>query len=147
MPNFADKHGGAREMIRLLVADDEQMVREGLRMVLALERDMAVVGEAANGQAALDLAAAICPDVVIMDLEMPGMDGITATAALRSVAAHSAVVMLSIHNDVLSRERAFAAGAAAYVDKDARPERLLEAIRSAARTASASGAAPAPAIT
>lgn len=134
MPNFAAKHGGAREMIRLLVADDEQMVREGLRMALALERDMAVVGEAASGQAALDLAAAINPDVVIMDLEMPNMDGVTATAALRSVAAHSAVVMLSIHNDLVSRERALAAGATAYVDKGAGLERLLEAIRSAARS-------------
>ena len=137
MPNFAGKHGGAREMISLLVADDEQMVREGLRMALALERDMSVVGEAANGQAALDLATAMNPDVVIMDLAMPGMDGVAATAALRVGALRCAVVILSIHNDLVSRERALAAGAVAYVDKGAGLERLLEAIRSAARSAPA----------
>jgi DNA-binding NarL/FixJ family response regulator len=119
-------------MIRLLVADDDSVVRTGLRMALALEPDMTVVGEADNGQAVLELAAATHPDVIVMDLAMPGLDGAAATSALHAIAARCPVVMLSIYEDAASRRRALAAGAAAYVEKSTGLEPLLEAIRSAA---------------
>jgi DNA-binding NarL/FixJ family response regulator len=119
-------------MIRLLVADDDSVVRKGLRMALGLEPDMIVVGEAANGQALLDLAATTRPDVIVMDLAMPGMDGAATTVALRASAARCRVVMLSIHEDDASRRRALAAGAAAFVEKGNGLEPLLEAIRDAA---------------
>jgi DNA-binding NarL/FixJ family response regulator len=119
-------------MIRLLVADNEPSVRQGLRMALALETDMTVVGEAADGRAALELAAVARPDVIVMDLEMPVMDGAAATSALRATAKPCPVVMLSIYNDAANRRRALAAGAAAYVDKGAGLDPLLAAIRGAA---------------
>jgi DNA-binding NarL/FixJ family response regulator len=120
------------EMIRLLVADNEPSVRQGLRMALGLEPDMTVVGEAADGRAALALAALTHPDVIVMDLEMPGMDGAAATTALHAADESPPVVMLSIHYDAANRLRALAAGAAAYVDKGAGLDPLLAAIRGAA---------------
>jgi DNA-binding NarL/FixJ family response regulator len=119
-------------MIRLLVADDDSVVRKGLRMVLGLEPDMIVVGEAASGQAVLAAVAATHPDVIVMDLAMPGMDGAATTVALRASADRCPVVMLSIHEDDASRRHAFASGAAAYVAKSNGLEALLAAIRDAA---------------
>src|SRR5438094_241611 len=78
-------------MIRLLLVDDQQAVRRGLGLRLHLESDMQVVGEASTGKEALSLAQALTPDVVLMDLEMPEMDGIETTAALRTVVSQSAV--------------------------------------------------------
>jgi len=92
---------------------------------------MAVVGEAASGQAVLDIVAATDPDVVVMDLVMPGMDGIDATSALLATAAHCKVVILSMVGDAASRRRAFAAGVAAFVEKSAGLDPLLAAIRGA----------------
>jgi DNA-binding NarL/FixJ family response regulator len=128
---LASERSGA-EMIRLLVADDDSGVRAGLRMALALETDMMVVGEAASGQGVLDLAASTHPDVIVMDLAMPGLDGAAATSALCALAARCPVVMLSIYEDAASRRRALAAGAAAYVEKSSGLAPLLEASRSAA---------------
>jgi len=119
-------------MIRVLLVDDQQAVRRGLGMRLHLEPDIQVVGEAGSGQAALPLAQRLAPDVVLMDVEMPGMDGIAATIALRAQLASSAVVMLSIHDDGPTQTRAQAAGAAAFVSKSSPPEQLLAAIRQAA---------------
>ena len=119
-------------MATLLLVDDQPAVRLGLRMRLRLEPDLIVIGDAGDGQAALVLAMAQHPDVVVLDLEMPGMDGIATTLALRSAAASGAVVILSIHNDTTSRNRALAAGATAFVEKTGGIEPLLEAIRRAA---------------
>jgi len=119
-------------MIRLLVVDDQPAVRRGLRVRFHLEPDMQVVGEASTGREALTLAQTLAPDVVLMDLEMPGMDGIEATAALRTIVPQSAVVILSIHDDVQTRGRAQAAGAVAFVEKRGGTDRLLSAIRQAA---------------
>jgi DNA-binding NarL/FixJ family response regulator len=119
------------KMIRLLVADDDAGVRRGLRMALGLEPDIVVVGEAASGQGVLDMVAAANPDVVVMDLSMPGMDGVAATSALLASPARCPVVMLSMVDDADSRRRAFAAGATAYVQKGAGLDPLLAAIRSA----------------
>ena len=97
-----------------------------------LEPDLQVVGEASTGREALTLVKELKPDVVLMDIEMPGMDGIEATAALRTVVPQSAVVILSIHTDRQTRLRAQAAGAVAFVEKRGTTDTLLSAIRQAA---------------
>ena len=119
-------------MTTVLLVDDQVSVRRGLRMRLALEPDLSIVGEAPDGATAIQLVAALRPDVVLMDIEMPGMDGITAAAALRAVAPECAVVMLSLHGDRATRARAEAAGAVAFVEKQAAEPVLLTAIRAAA---------------
>jgi DNA-binding NarL/FixJ family response regulator len=118
-------------MIRLVLADDQAAVRQGLRMRLLLEPDMAVIGEASNGKEALTLVQHLCPDVVLMDIEMPDMDGISATAVLRRIVPQSVVVILSIHDDSRMRALAQKAGAIALVEKRGSIETLLAAIRSA----------------
>ena len=100
-------------MIRLVLVDDQPSVRQGLRMRLTLEPDMTVVGEASNGREAMTLVQQLAPDIVLMDVEMPEMDGIEASAVMRASTPQSAVVMLSIYDDVSTRARAHAAGAAA----------------------------------
>ena len=119
-------------MISVLLVDDDPVVRQGLRMRLALEVDVQVVGEAGDGEAALRVAPGLHPDVVVMDVAMPCMDGIAAAAALRSLAPDSAVVILSLNDDEDVRARARAAGAAAFVGKHQGAEALLGAIRGAA---------------
>lgn len=120
-------------MIKLLLVDDQPTVRQGLRMRLTLEPDLTVVGEASTAEEALALVQSLAPDIVLMDVEMPGMDGIAATAAVSASARQSAVVILSIHDDALTRARAQAAGAVAFVEKRGRTEELLAAIRQAAQ--------------
>ncbi len=121
-------------MIRLLLVDDQPSVRRGLTMRLILEPDMLVVGEASTGREALILAQKLSPDVVLMDIEMPGMDGIETTEALHATVSQTAVVMLSIHDDVLTRARAATAGAAAFVEKCGTTDKLLATIRQVARS-------------
>ena len=116
----------------MLLVDDQASVRRGLRLRLALEPDLSIVGEAPDGATALALAAALRPDVVVMDVEMTGLDGITAAEALRTVAPESAVIMLSLHGDPTTRARAAAAGAVAFIEKQAAEPSLLTAIRAAA---------------
>ena len=122
-------------MIKLLLVDDQPIVRRGLRMRLMLEPDITVVGEASSGEQALVLVESLAPDIVLMDVEMPAMDGIAATAAMRASASQSAVVMMSIHDDVHTRARARAAGAAAFVEKSGTLEVLLATIRRTAELA------------
>ena len=119
-------------MIRVLLVDDQPVVRRGLRVLFRLEPDLQVVGEASTGTEALALAQTLTPDVVLMDIEMPEMDGIEATAALRRVVPQSAVVILSVHDDAQTRERAQAAGAVAFVEKRGATDALLSAMRLAA---------------
>ncbi|HKV57182.1 MAG TPA: response regulator transcription factor [Ktedonobacteraceae bacterium] len=120
-------------MIRLLLVDDQPAVRRGLGMHLHLEPDIQIVGEASTGREALSMAQELVPDVVLMDVEMPEMDGIAATAALSASVLTSAVVILSIHDDAQTRGRAQAAGAVAFVGKHGATDSLLAAIRQAAR--------------
>jgi DNA-binding NarL/FixJ family response regulator len=115
--------------IRLLLVDDRPTIRRGLRIWLALQPNMEVVGEASDGAEGLSLARALRPDVVLMDVEMPGMDGISATAALRQVVPQSAVVILTLYDDAATRTRAQEAGAAAFVAKHQMEETLLAEIR------------------
>ncbi len=119
-------------MIRVLLVDDQSVVRRALRVRFHLEPDLEVVGEASTGTEALTLAQTLTPDVVLMDIEMPEMDGIEAITALRRVVPQSVVVILSIHDDAQTRGRAQAAGAAAFVEKRGATDALLSAIRQAA---------------
>jgi DNA-binding NarL/FixJ family response regulator len=122
-------------MIRVLLVDDQLVVRRALRVRFQLEPDLEVVGEASSGTEALALAQTLTPDVVLMDLQMPQMDGIAATAALRKVVPQSAVVILSIYDDARTRGQAQAAGAVAFVEKRGATDALLSAIRQAAAQA------------
>ena len=120
-------------MIRVLIADDHPLARAGLQELLRALGDIAVVGAAAGGDEALRLAAEREPDVVLMDLEMPGTDGIQATRELCTRRPAPAVVVLTSFSD---RERILAAldaGAVGYLLKDAAPDELARAIRAAAR--------------
>lgn len=121
-------------MIKILIVDDQPAVRRGLRMCLALEPDMTVVDEAADGEAAVQLAQRVQPDLVLMDVMMPRMDGIRATALLRRLAPRCPVVLLSLYDDAGTCAQAQAAGAAALIRKQGTVESLLAAIRAAAAT-------------
>lgn len=120
-------------MIRLLVADDHAVVRAGLAQLVSAFAGVELVGEAANGEEAVELALAREPDVVLMDLEMPILDGIEATRRIVEESPGTAVVVLTSFSD---RERilhALDAGAIGYLLKDAEPEELRRAIEAAAR--------------
>lgn len=117
-------------MIRLLLVDDQKNVRRGLRMRLELEPDVEVVGEAENGETAIDQANTLRPDIVLMDVEMPKMDGIRATEALHNAESPCSVVILSLYDDSITRERAKRAGAKAFVAKHQLEQTLMACIRS-----------------
>ena len=116
-------------MIRTLLADDQRLVRAGLRMLCDTTDDIEVVGEAAGGAEAIRLVERLTPDVVVMDLHMPGMDGTTATG--RIIAAHPAarILVLTTFDDDEHLYPALSAGAQGFLSKDAPPEDLLDAIR------------------
>jgi DNA-binding NarL/FixJ family response regulator len=119
-------------MIRVLVVDDHNLVRAGLITFLEAAADVQVVGEAADGQQALEVAAATAPDVVLMDLSMPVMDGVAATRLLLADQPDARVVALTSFSDRQRVTDVLAAGATGYVLKDSRPEDLLTALRAAA---------------
>lgn len=118
-------------MIRVLVADDHAMVREGLASVLSADGDIDVVGAAANGEEAIALATTLAPDVVVMDLSMPVMDGVAATRGIRSVLPGARVLVLTSFTDRERVRRAIEAGAIGYQLKDAEPAELRAAVRAA----------------
>jgi DNA-binding NarL/FixJ family response regulator len=128
--------------VKILLVDDQPSVRQGLRMLLALDPDMTIVGEAGDGATALELAASLQPDVVVMDVVMPGMDGLTAAERLHTLTPGIAIVILSLHDDPDVRARATAAGAAAYVGKGEAAGILAAAIRAAGRPRPATKDAP-----
>jgi DNA-binding NarL/FixJ family response regulator len=119
-------------MITILLVDDQPSVRQGLRMRLMLEPDVRIVGETDNGESALHLVASLDPDVVVMDIEMPVLDGIAATAQLHAGSARCGVVILTIHDDEDTRREALRAGARAFVGKHQAVEHLPSVIRQAA---------------
>ncbi|GAA5142427.1 response regulator transcription factor [Nocardioides marinquilinus] len=118
--------------VRLLLADDHQLVRAGLAGLFGAEPDIDVVGQAANGREAVDLVAAEPPDVVLMDLSMPVLDGVEATRAIAADHPDVAVVMLTAFAETERVRAALQAGAIGYVLKDSEPATLLAAVRSAA---------------
>jgi two-component system response regulator NreC len=115
--------------IRLLLVDDHQIVRAGLRMLFQAEADMEIVGEAESGEEALAAVAALKPHVVIMDVAMPGMNGIEATRCIRELSPETAVLALTMHEDEQYFFEMLNAGAAGYIPKRAAPDDLLSAIR------------------
>ncbi len=118
--------------IRVLIVDDHSIVRQGLRMFLATDSELEVVGEAQDGLRALDLARQLQPDVVLMDLLMPSMDGITATAALRKELPQCEVIALTSVLEDRAVVGAIKAGAIGYLLKDTDEDSLCRAIKAAA---------------
>lgn len=116
-------------MIRVLVVDDQRLVRAGLRMLIDSTDDIEVVGEGANGADALRLAAELSPDVILMDLRMPGLGGVDATRHIRAGGSPAKVLVLTTFDDDEHLYPALAAGAAGFLVKDTAPAELLAAIR------------------
>ena len=119
-------------MIRVLLADDHQLVRTGFRVILEIEDDIEVVGEAADGKQAVDLARDLDPDVVLMDVEMPGMDGLAATRLITAENGPSVLILTTFDRDEYLFE-ALQAGASGFLLKNGTPEALTEAVRVIAR--------------
>jgi DNA-binding NarL/FixJ family response regulator len=120
------------EATRVLVADDHVAFRAGLRALLETAADLVVVGEADNGETALAAARAMQPDVVLMDINMPGLDGVEATRRLVDAAPHVAVLVLTMHDDDETVFAAVRAGARGYLLKGAQRAELLRAVRAVA---------------
>ena len=120
-------------MIRLLLVDDQALFREGLRTLLSLHEDLQVVGEAGNGLEALAAADALHPDVVLMDLRMPVLDGVAATRRLLAANPASRVIVVTTFDDDELVFDGLRAGAVGYLLKDVSSDKLVEAIRAAAR--------------
>ena len=114
--------------MRVLLVDDQDLVRAGFRMILSVEPDIEVVGEAADGEKAIELALALRPDVVLMDVQMPGTDGITATQRIVAEDAGKVVILTTFDRDDYLFD-ALAAGASGFLLKNAEPEQLVEAVR------------------
>jgi DNA-binding NarL/FixJ family response regulator len=117
-------------MITVLLADDHIMVREGLRYILEAAGDIQIIALASNGEEAVRQARNHCPEVVVMDVSMPVMDGIEATRQILEVCPQTRVVTLSMYHSGEYIQRALAAGALGYVLKDAAGDELVEAVRS-----------------
>jgi len=120
-------------MIKILLVDDQPLFREGLRTLLSVHADFNVVGEAGNGEEAIRLAKSLRPSVVLMDLQMPVLDGVAATRRLQSEQAECRVIVLTTFDDDELVFDGLRAGAIGYLLKDAPSEKLAEAIRLAAR--------------
>jgi DNA-binding NarL/FixJ family response regulator len=120
-------------VIRILLVDDHPVVRHGLRGMLESEPDLAVVGEASSGPEGVELAATVRPDIVLMDLRMPGGDGVSATGTMLSRVPGVRVVVLTTYESDQDILRAIEAGASGYLLKDTSPAELADAVRAAAR--------------
>lgn len=117
-------------MIRLLLVDDENLIRRGLKALLKLEKDLEIVGEAENGQTVLDLIPAAQPDVILMDIRMPIMDGVAATKEITKAFPQIKILVLTTFADEDYVTQALYYGAAGYLLKDTPSEELAQAIRS-----------------
>jgi NarL family two-component system response regulator YdfI len=120
-------------MIRILIADDHEVVRDGLRLILETEQDFEVVGEAGDGAKAVQLAEELRPDVILMDLRMPGLDGLQAIEKIRAQSPEIAVVILTTYNEDDLMIRGLRAGARGYLLKDTNRQALFNSLRAAAR--------------
>jgi DNA-binding NarL/FixJ family response regulator len=118
--------------LRILLADDHVTVRHGLKLLIDSQSDMQVVAEASDGEAAMKQALDLKPDVVVMDISMPGMNGLVATRRLKAARPQSAIVTLTRHGDDAYLQELLRAGVSGYVLKQSPPSELLQAIRAAA---------------
>jgi DNA-binding NarL/FixJ family response regulator len=119
-------------LLRILLADDHVTMRHGLRLLIDSQADMKVISEASDGRAAIAGALALKPDVIVMDISMPGMNGLTATRTLKERQPGIAIVTLTRHGDDAYLQELLRAGVAGYVLKQSPPSELLQAIRAAA---------------
>jgi DNA-binding NarL/FixJ family response regulator len=119
-------------VIRVLVAEDHTIVREGIKQLIGLARDMHVVGEACNGEQLMDTLRRTPCEVVLLDISMPGVNGLEAIPRIRALTQPPAILMLSMHDEAQMAARALKAGAAGYATKDSDPALLLTAIRKVA---------------
>ena len=119
-------------MIRVLVAEDHTIVREGIKQLIGLAKDMQVVGEASNGEQLLATLRQVPCDVVLLDISMPGVNGLEAIPRIRALANAPAILVLSMHDEAQMAARALKIGAAGYATKDSDPALLLAAIRKVA---------------
>ena len=120
---------GRRAVVRILLVDDHDVVRQGLVAFLRNEPDLDVVGEAASGAEAVEMAGRLAPDVVLMDVTMPGMDGVEATRLIKQLQPEVRVIALSALADAATTRRMADAGACIFLSKAAAPRELLRAIR------------------
>jgi DNA-binding NarL/FixJ family response regulator len=118
--------------LRILLADDHVTVRQGLKMLIESQGDMTVVSEASDGAAAVEQARTLRPDVVVMDISMPGMNGLVATRTLKSIQPDSVIVILTRHGDDAYLQELLRAGADGYVLKQSAASELVQAIRATA---------------
>ena len=116
-------------MIRVLIADDHGMVRKGLSHVLQTTTDMEVVGLAADGREALRFCTEYAPDVVLMDIMMPEMDGLAATRFIRQMQSNIKIILFSVQSDEESMKAAYHAGAHSFLSKDVTANEILDAVR------------------
>ncbi|GAF26712.1 DNA-binding response regulator [Moorella thermoacetica] len=123
------------EKITILIADDHSLVREGIRKILELEPDLQVVGEAATGQEAIEMTRRYQPQVIIMDINMPGLNGIEATKVIRQEWPQIAILALTIHDDEEYIIELLRSGVSGYVLKDISAEELVQAVYQVARGA------------
>jgi DNA-binding NarL/FixJ family response regulator len=123
----------ALEKISILIVDDHPIIREGLRKLLELEDDIVVLAEAGTGQQALEFVRQSQPDVVLLDINLPNLNGLQVTAQLKADRNHTAVVLLTAYDDDEQILHAMRAGASAYCPKDIPTDRLMEVIRQVAR--------------
>jgi two-component system, NarL family, response regulator LiaR len=121
------------EKITVLIVDDHPIVRQGLRQLLEVQDDLEVVAEAEDGQSAIESIADMLPDVVLMDLVMPGINGVDATRKIREISPHTQVVVLTSHHEDALVFPAIKAGALSYLLKSSLPEEVIDAVRAAAR--------------
>src|SRR5579863_5555031 len=118
---------------RILLADDHAVVRQGFKMILSAQTDMEIVGEAGNGREAVELAETLKPDIVVMDVAMPELNGIEATRRLAASTPHARVVALSMHKDNVYVREILRAGARGYLLKDSVAADLVSAVRATAQ--------------
>lgn len=141
--SVSNTRAGGRHPIRVLVVEDVPRVRQALRRLVSLSPGLSVVGDAANGEAALKVAAATRPDVVLMDVQMPTLDGISAARELNAVAPNARVLILTTFDSDDYLRDALGAGVAGFLLKNAPPEEIVRAIE----TVHAGGGALAPEVT
>ena len=122
-----------KNMIKILLADDHALVRHGFRMILAAQPDMEIAGEAGNGREAVELAQKLKPDVVVMDVAMPELNGIEATRRLIELSPRTRVLALSMHKDAVYVREILRAGARGYLLKDSADADLIAAVRAVAK--------------